>query len=123
MQSLTPRRPGRADAGTQRRLCRSARRSGGWCGGAAARPGGGARWRARSSTGSGTRHHAPLHAQLLAPPLPGTGTINEIREGVGKHYSVNVPLDTGRWAAKASSSRAPCAGMLPCVIAVGGEPR
>uniref|UniRef100_A0A0E0BSY0 Uncharacterized protein n=1 Tax=Oryza glumipatula TaxID=40148 RepID=A0A0E0BSY0_9ORYZ len=62
-----------------------------WRGGGQA--GGGARWRARSSTGSGTRRHAPLHAQLLAPPLPGTDTINEIREGVGKHYSVNVPLD------------------------------
>uniref|UniRef100_A0A0E0DWI3 Uncharacterized protein n=1 Tax=Oryza meridionalis TaxID=40149 RepID=A0A0E0DWI3_9ORYZ len=67
--------------------------------------------------------HAPLHAQLLAPPLPGTGAINEIHEGVGKHSSVNVPLDAGCWAAKASSSQAPCTGMPPCVVAVGGEPR
>uniref|UniRef100_A0A0E0MT93 Histone deacetylase domain-containing protein n=1 Tax=Oryza rufipogon TaxID=4529 RepID=A0A0E0MT93_ORYRU len=84
--------------------------------------GGGARWHARSSTGSGTCRHAPLHTQLLAPPLPGTGTINEIREGVGKHYSVNVSLDAGCWATKASSSWAPCAGMPPCVVAVGGKP-
>uniref|UniRef100_A0A0E0FEE3 Histone deacetylase domain-containing protein n=1 Tax=Oryza meridionalis TaxID=40149 RepID=A0A0E0FEE3_9ORYZ len=82
-----------------------------------AQAGGGPMWRARSLTGSGTCHHSPLHAQLLARPLPGTGAINDVCEGVGKHYSVNVSLDSGCWAAKTSSSWA------PCVVGVGGEPR
>jgi len=27
-------------------------------------------------------------------PFPGTGDINEIREGKGKEYAVNIPLPT-----------------------------